>query len=390
VLSRLLAFALFVLGQISVSLSAQPALSVENGSLMKEGQPYLGIGVNYFDLFSRTLARPDDTSTLTNLARLRHARIPFVRFMCGGYWPSDQKIYLTNRAAFFERLDRVVHCAETNRVGLIPSLFWFVATVPDLMGEHLDQLGNPKSKSVEFIRDYTTAIVKRYRNSPAIWAWEFGNEYSLDCDLPNAVSHRPPVVPELGTPAMRDERDELKFDQFRIAFQAFAETVRRFDSSRPILTGNAAPRASAWHHVHDRSWTRDSSAQFGEMLLRDNPSPADTITIHVYPEPSGTYPGGATNIDNFLQLAAEFAEKGSKPLFLGEFGASRKSGQKSQLDNCRQLIDAIRKYRIPLAGLWVFDYPAQSADFNVNFETDNAVILEWIARANDERASRGD
>lgn len=383
----LLVWAGFVM---SSTAAPPPALYVENGVLMKNGAPYVGVGVNYFDLFSRILARPDDSSSLTNLARLGKAGIPFVRFMCGGYWPSDQKIYLTNQAAFFERLDSVVRAAEADGVGLIPSLFWFSATVPDLMGEHLDQLGNPDSKSIQFVRDYTTAMVRRYHDSPAIWGWEFGNEYTLDCDLPNAAEHRPPVVPELGTAMKRDERDQLRFELLRVALQAFGQAVRNLDSTRPIFTGNAVPRASAWHHVHDKSWVSDSSSQFGEILLRDNPDPADTITIHLYPEKSQIYPGGATSIDAFLQLAAQFADKAKKPLFLGEFGSSRQTGSaKMQLEDCRQFLDSIRKYRIPLAAFWVYDYPAQSSDFNVHFDGENAVILEWIARVNRERASVG-
>src|SRR5690606_5054729 len=128
--------------------------------------------------------------------------------MCGGYWPAQQRLFLTNRAMFFERLDRVVRCAETNRIGLIPSLFWYFATVPDLMGESIDQLGNPESDSIKHIREYTAAVVSRYQTSPAIWGWEFGNEYNLECDLPNHDSHRPAIQPRLGTPATRTERDE--------------------------------------------------------------------------------------------------------------------------------------------------------------------------------------
>ena len=29
-------------------------------------------------------------------------------------------------------------------------------TAPDLAGEHIDQLGNPESKSIKYIRDFTT------------------------------------------------------------------------------------------------------------------------------------------------------------------------------------------------------------------------------------------
>src|SRR6266404_2084455 len=79
-------------------------LSFRDKALMLEGKPYSGIGVNYFSLASRLLADPSNTSSLANLAALAKAKIPFVRFMCGGFWPSEQRLYLTNREAFFERL----------------------------------------------------------------------------------------------------------------------------------------------------------------------------------------------------------------------------------------------------------------------------------------------
>src|SRR6185503_16393563 len=69
-------------------------LYVKDGVLMKAGQPYCGIGANYFVLFQRVLESPDDKSFETQLPALSKAGIPFVRFMCGGYWPVNQKLYL--------------------------------------------------------------------------------------------------------------------------------------------------------------------------------------------------------------------------------------------------------------------------------------------------------
>jgi hypothetical protein len=174
-------------------------------------------------------------------------------------------MFMTNRPVFFERLDRVVRCAETNEIGLIPSLFWYFATVPDLMGEPIDQLGNPQSASINYIRDYTTAIITRYRNSSAIWAWEFGNEYNLECDLPNHAEHRPPVQPGLGTPATRSERDELEFKHLRVALQAFAQTVRKLDPAR-------AGYPPKWVRARNskQSW-KSFSVRFADMMCRSLP-----------------------------------------------------------------------------------------------------------------------
>src|SRR5437763_13269878 len=105
-LRLLMMIALCVLGPGFEAKTAPQGLYVEHGVLMKDSRPYRGIGANYFSLFSRLLKDPADTSALSNLTALAEARVPFVRFMCGGYWPIEQQIYLTNREVFFQRLDR--------------------------------------------------------------------------------------------------------------------------------------------------------------------------------------------------------------------------------------------------------------------------------------------
>ena len=110
---------------------------------------------------------------------------------------------------------------------MFPSLFWFSATVLDIVGEPLDRWANPQSKTQAFMREYVREVVTRYRDNPAIWVWEFGNEYSLEASLPNAKDHRPPVWPDLGTPGGRTERDDLTFAMVHLAFAAFATMKNR-------------------------------------------------------------------------------------------------------------------------------------------------------------------
>ena len=102
-----------------------------DGVLIKDDVPFRGIGVNYFDAFSRTLKDPDDTSYEAGFRALAENGIPFARFMCTGFWPKDMKLYETDKAKYFTLLDGVVRAAEEHGIGLIPSLFWYMPTVPE-------------------------------------------------------------------------------------------------------------------------------------------------------------------------------------------------------------------------------------------------------------------
>lgn len=358
-------------------------LTVRNGELQHNGKPYRGIGADYFSLFSRTLQYPLDKSYREQLARLSKADIPFVRFMACGFWPVDWELYLRDKEAYFGLLDDVVKSAEENNIGLIPSLFWHVSTVPDLVGEPMDQFGNPESKTAAFIRQYTEEVVLRYKDSPAIWGWEFGNEFSLAVDLPNAAQHRPPVCPALKTATERTDRDGLSSQMMLAAYAAFAKTVRKHDPHRILITGNSVPRASAFHNSKERSWRTDSSEQFETILLRDNPDPFDTICVHLYPrnEDEG-YPAGATSMDDLVRIIQSAASKAGKPLFIGEFGTSHELGETEERARFLNIVTAIEREGVALAAFWVFDYPPQEKDYNVTFDNPRRYMLEIVGKAN--------
>jgi hypothetical protein len=357
-------------GQCTYAKTAQgPGLTVrEDGTLLREGVPYRGIGVNYFDAFARTLKDPDDTSYETGFRVLAENGIPFARFMCGGFWPAEMRLYAEDKARYFKLLDGVVKAAPKHGIGLIPSLFWYMPTVPDLVGEPCDQWGNPDSKTHEFMRTYTREVVTRYRDSPAIWGWEFGNEFNLLADLPNAKEHLPGIMVKLGTPSTRSDRDILTHEMIRTAFREFAKEVRQHDRTRMICTGNSIPRPSAWHQMHEGTWTKDSPEQLAQMLAGDNPDLTDTISVHVY-DPTA----------DRLAQAVRAAGKTNKPLFVGEFGVQGDSPEARR--QFQTLLGLIEQMDVPLAALWVFDY-RQQTDWNVTADNGRRDQIKAIAETN--------
>jgi hypothetical protein len=331
--------------------------------------------VNYYDCFTRTLQRAEDISYDAGFRALADHHIPFARISATGYWPVELRLYQTNRAEYFRRFDGVVRSAEKHGVGLIPSLFWYYPCVPDLVGEPMDQWGNPQSQTHAFMREYVREFVTRYRESPAIWAWELGNEFNLSCNLPNAAQHRPAVWTNLGAAAARSARDDLTYDMLVVALKEFGKAVRQHDPHRLITCGNSFPRESAWHNRQEKSWKKDSPEQFAEMIALTAPEPINLISMHCYEE-------AFTHVGDAAAAAAKIA----KPLFVGEFQVPKAApdAQKSLAD----FLASLEKHQVPLAAIWVFDFQAQDKDFNLTATNTRAWQLEALREFNDKLAAQ--
>ncbi|MGE5610265.1 MAG: cellulase family glycosylhydrolase [Bacillota bacterium] len=369
---RTLLIALSVFTSLTTTtFAADPRLGLwvnEQGVLCKDARPFRGIGVNYYDCFLRALRKPGDKSYEEGFRILAEHQIPFARFSACGFWPAEMKLYVQDKAAYFRLMDEMVQSAQKHGIGLIPSFFWFDSMVPDLVGESRDQWGNPQSKTHQFMRTYTRELVTRYKDSPALWGWEFGNEYNLDADLPNAKDHRPPIIPSVGTPTTRSSRDDLTHAMVRTAFAEFAKEVQRHDPHhRIIASGNAFPRPTAWHQMTDQSWGKDTPEQYEQMLLGDNPDPMNVISVHAY---------GEVDIKPSLQIA----QKAKKPLFVGEFGTLGGDDVPSRSAFLKMLA-WIESEPVPLAAVWAFDCP-DTPEWSIRLDNPRAYQLKAIADAN--------
>jgi hypothetical protein len=351
-----------------------PELWQKNGVLYKGGQPYRGIGCNYFDLFLRVLHDPADKTTLAGLQKLSDAGIPFVRFAIA-FDNNDWKLFITNREEFLQRFDLVVRAVERAKIGLIPSFFWQFKSFPDLVNEPRDQWGNPDSKTCALMREVVSVVVERYKNSPALWAWEFGNEPNLDADLPNAADFRK----KGGT-----ERDDLSAKDMVTMLTEFAKAVRQHDPHRLIISGNSHPRASSWHNTAEKSWKPDSKEQTLEILRRDNPEPLDTIAIHVYADHPATkeMAAWAKNTVDYLNAVHDLAREMKRPVFIGEFGLASNEDEKATREKFEKLLADMESADVDLAAFWVFDCTSQSPKWNVTFDNSRAYMLKLAAKAN--------
>jgi len=368
-----------------------PGLSVSaSGQLLLNGEPYRAIGVNYFNAFIRTLddGQQNNTSYRTGLAYLKERNIPFIRFAINGYWPKNWDRYLNNPDAYFQQLDAFVAAAEEFGIGLIPSFFWHTPTIPDLVGEPVNRWGDTGSKTHELMQKFIRDVVVRYRDSPAIWGWEQGNEVNLLVDLPGDNDNLPPIVPELGTPTTRSKEDKLYTADLLVMMRAFAREVRKYDGTRIVITGNAIQRPAARNLWKNQSWTKDTRSQFIEMLGVQNPDPIDVLCTHVYPASAeeGYFSDASVGVEGLIRASMEAAGELKKPLFLGEWGAQEAKYGTETREKFMELLEAIEDNEVPLSAMWVFDYPPHDTEEGINVSPDNGpreYMLQEIRKVNE-------
>jgi hypothetical protein len=370
-----------LLDSVEVLGTTSPLTVQPDGTLRLDNRRFTGVGVNYYSAFERALENASDTSYDAGFAALGRWGVPFARLDISGYWPSKANLFFTNRAEYFRRLDGLVASAERHGVGLIPSLFWTTFTFPDLAGEHLDQLAVSNSVTRQKMREFATEIVNRYKHSLAIWAWEFGNEWNLMLDLPNATQFLPPTWTNLGNPPTRDPvRDVLATDIMLPAMREFADLVSELDPGRPLSTGHAMSRPSQWHQDQWKrglfpigsAWTADSVEQAEEITLRHCPDPFDLLSVHIYGDDPQRLP-------NFAASAA----RAGKALFAGEFGTTP-----ADQTNYAAMLSSIRAHS-PLAAVWVFDRPRPVDEYNITTTNERSWMLRDLLPATFTSWSRG-
>lgn len=350
-------------------VGALPGLAVIGGTLYREGIPYRGIGVNYFDLFYAMMKDgpgPDGYRTIDGLRTLGEKGIPFARFAACGFWPVDWDLYFSDKDEWFACMDLVVQTAEEAGVGLIPSVFWRMETYPALFNEYRSQVADPDSDTWQFMSNYIHEVVGRYKDSPAIWGWEYGNEFNNMCDLPNWTNGLAsyPALGVTGAVTEVNESNKYTYAIQEAAFDLFTQEVRKLDTHRFICSGNSKPRPSAWHNRMETNWVVDTYSQAKEAFSwMAPPSSIDMASFHVYPY-SWSDPGvepvyaEAVGVSNILLRFREFCDDQNQVMFVGEY-SSFYAGQGPPPEEERTeeiaLLGAIVNSGADLAAYWVYD-----------------------------------
>jgi hypothetical protein len=312
-------------------------------------------------------------------------QIPFIRFAACGFLGREWKLYAENPEEYFRRMDLIVHEAEKQGLGLIPSLFWWKAAFGDWCRDPLGEMGNPLSKTRAFYRKYATDFVSRYKDSPAIWGWEIGNEYLLGADLPGLAHLQ---VPQPDSKKTRTVADKFTRPMMLDLYRDLHKTIREIDPDRMIATGDAMPRKGAWNNRHRDDGGIDTRQQWLEMFTADTPEAFSVSSVHFYPENRGYFKGEQVGLEELLREVAREARRHGRVVWVGEFGAAAKDKPygPAEEEMVRRMLRSINETGVELSAPWNFAPPGKAFQPNHDITPTNerAWMLSEIRKFNQE------
>lgn len=351
---------------------------------MRAGAPFRAMGINYFDCFVATLADAGTPDYIEGFKVLKeNYKIPFVRFMAGPYAHTGWRLYMDDPDTYFAKFDQLVQAAEEAGIGLIPSLFWYVATMPDLAGEPLSALGDPDSRCRTFMRRYIQDVVGRYKDSPAIWGWEVGNEWLLFADLPK-LNHLPQR--KIGSDAERTTADKLFRPMILDAYVDFHNSVRAIDPHRIIVTGDSIARPQAWHNRHKDSWGQDSREQWQEIFQSDTPECYEVTSFHLYAQADKSYyKNKDLSIEAFVEDVVLICRNDGKVVWCGELGMPGTDDATREM--FFRMMGAMEANNVDISAIWNFKLrDTAQKDWDISPDNARSYMLDAVRDLNERFA----
>jgi len=334
-----------------------PGLTVKQGRLLLDGRPYRGMGINYAQCFWHLLRDPENRDFVEGFRILgEDYQIPFIRFAACGYFGKEWELYAENPEEYFRLMDLIIREAEKRKLGLIPSLFWAKAAVGDWCQEPLGEISNRESKTRAFYRKYAAEFVNRYKDSPAIWGWEIGNEYLLGADLPGLIGLQ---KLEPGATEPRTAADKLTTPGILDLYVELYQIIRGIDPHRIIVTGEAMPRKGAWNILNRDDFGLDTREQWLEVFLMVTPAPYSVYSVHFYPGNKDYFEGEEIGLEELLQVVVTEAHRKGGVVWVGEFGAALRDRPygPAEEEMVRKMFRVIKDTGVELSAPWNFSPP---------------------------------
>lgn len=364
-------------------------LYLEDGKMKYDGKEFYGLGVNYYSLFNYTFSHQWDTTVPCKaLETLASYGVKAIRFSCeppGTLGAAKWDWYYQRPERYYATLDTLVEKAEEVGIGLIVEFFGDLYSISDYYDEPLaSAVLDENSKSSQFRRDYVREVVTRYKESPAIYGWEFGNELAWNTLRPSGYVPVPALPANSKRPS-RTEEDILGLKEINLLYSRFAKAVKECDPyNRIVGNGDQSLQTSAYNASYNDTFATDTLAEHREILAKINPEGMDAVCMHRYAD-GVNLPQAPDKLDlmpsskpvellgadgepfvlydtwkDYLQYMLDESARLGKTCYVGEAGWSYQDAKEKQTyESALTVVEAIAKAALeteyPLILFWNYD-----------------------------------
>ena len=260
---------------------------------------------------------------------LKDYNIPFVRIPFGSWGDISYDVFdmSADHHEYFAIADKLVKAAEEYNIGIIIDFFWLHTRIPTRNGEYFADLANPNSKTIQYQTKFINAIVNRYKDSPAIWGYEIGNEYNLNMDYYDAKTN--------------NAKNFITTNELADYYKNISKKIAAVDSTRLITTGDSMVRKEAYslytvtkdiNYSNHKAWSAGSKGtdfttfdDYKSMIKKLNGGAINTISLHFYEQDSFKPSGLGGTIDVYLEFGGGFtSESDAKTTFDKEMASITK------------------------------------------------------------------
>ncbi len=311
---------------------------VKNGTIYLGKYEYYGIGVNSYSLFIDAVYNDFSAQTVSEAFKILSSYdIKVIRFDCGMYYGNELKYFLDSetKPKYLKLINNIFSLAEQYKIGLIPSFFWNIDSVPDYYNEDRTAWGDITSKTTHYLEYYTTTIANEIKDYKSLFAWEFGNEFMLNCDIP-------------------DSSKKFSCDDITVCYKLFTDTISKIDThKRMIETGDANIRSSQYNQWKNGIWKADTIEERYEVYDTTHPSKMTAISEHVY---DIGHDDKAQFDDplNYLKTMKSLSKALNKAYIVGEWGSYNENAK--CFDNYNTFAGYLMTARVQLSFVWNYDY----------------------------------
>ena len=324
------------LGTIGSDPGKQLGLYVEDGKLMLAGKEFKAIGVNYYDGAWRYFMDPLADDIDAALDRLVEHKVPVARVRFSAWSSEGMDMYKDDPERFFSLVDKCVKKFEEKNIGIIASLAWNPTQYIDYDGGETITtfMKTTDSEGMQRMLKYFKDIIDRYKYSPAIWGWEVGNEYNLNCNVSGC---------------------DLSPDVLGAFLDYVCAYIKQYDGSNRVVTsGFSQNRGCSYNLWKNGSWTDDTEEQEHAVMDEYLVENIDMHSIHTY-APLQRWNKQTVSIKEYLEQNIEHCASKGKVLYIGEYCDDKHAGtEDDSLAVFQQIHDGIVDAGVPLAMIWMY------------------------------------